>query len=372
MIRGFQNQITEKIFGFWGHVDITDINMTRTQEQAPISISEELRDEILKTTWEESGNIARVKYAQSYINAPGILTAKDQFEGLNLKGVGADFNWKAMSRFIIDGDSLYTKEDKSRRQILVSKSTSKRMKLALGDPLIIHYIYNGDQFKRRYNVGGIYNTGLAEYDQKIALVDIRDIQQILGWSSNQVGGLEVFVNDIDNIDKISEVLYFDVLPPNIFLQTIREKFPNIFEWLSLQSVNETVILALMVIVCIINMMTVLLILILERSKMIGTLKSIGATNWMVRKVFLYQALYILIRGAFWGTAVGLAICYIQMKFGIITLDEVNYYLSVAPVEINLWHVLLINLLTVFTTIVFMIIPTYLITKISPVKVLRFD
>ena len=220
-------------------------------------------------------------------------------------------------------------------------------------------------------VSGIYKTGLEEYDQKFALVDIRKIQQLLDWEEDQVSGFEVFIDNIDDLDPLADYIYFEQLPNNLYAETIRAKLPEIFEWLDLQDINETVILALMIIVAIINMVTALMILILERTNMIGTLKAIGSTNWSIRKIFLYYAAYIIIIGLFWGNLLGIGLCIMQEKFELIRLSEANYYLSVAPVDLQLWPILMLNLGTLLVTLIFLILPSYLVTSISPVKAIRF-
>ena len=219
---------------------------------------------------------------------------------------------------------------------------------------------------------GIYKTGLEEYDRLFALADIRQVQRLLGWSENEVGGFEVFIDDIDDLTAITDYIYFQVLPNNLYAETIREKFSEIFDWLDLQDINEGVILTLMVLVAIINMMTALLILILERTNMIGTLKALGASNWGIRKIFLYYAGYIIVMGLFWGNLIAVTLGLLQERFGFIRLSEENYYLSVAPVELNLWSILLVNAGTLLVILIFLILPSYLVTRISPVKAIRFN
>jgi len=228
-----------------------------------------------------------------------------------------------------------------------------------------------EQLERRFTVEGIYRTGLEEYDRQFALVDIRKIQQVLGWKENQVSGFEVFVDNIDDLDAFTNYIYFEEITNDLYAESIKEKMRAIFEWLDLQDVNEWVILGLMLVVAIINMVTALLILILERTNMIGTLKSLGAANWSIRWVFLYYAGYIILVGLFWGNLIGLGLCWLQATFGFITLDEANYYLAVAPIKINWWSVLLLNGGTLVVTLLFLIVPSYLVSRIDPVKAIRF-
>jgi lipoprotein-releasing system permease protein len=233
-------------------------------------------------------------------------------------------------------------------------------------------VKNGTMLKRNFKISGIYKTGLEEYDSKFALVDIRKVQQLQGWEDNQIGGYEVFIDDISKIDHWAEVIYSNVLPPELNVQSIRDKLPEIFEWLSLQDINEVVILSLMVVVAIINMVTALLILMLERTRMIGILKSLGSSNWSIRRIFMFYAGIIASKGMFWGNIIGVSICLLQKYGHFIKLSEENYYLNEAPILLNFSHILFLNLGTILVIVLFLILPTWLITRISPVRTLRMD
>ena len=226
--------------------------------------------------------------------------------------------------------------------------------------------------RRAFQIKNIYKTGLEEYDKRFGIVDIKKLQEILGWNVNEVQGMEVVLNDVRDLDVISEYVYYEILPQQLYAESIRSKFPSIFEWLSLQDINETIILQLMVLVAIINMITVLLILILERTQMIGILKSLGMNNWQVRKIFIYNAGYIIFYGLIIGNILGLGIALLQKHFNFIKLDEANYYLDTAPIEINWMALILLNVGTFVVTLITLVLPTMLITRIAPVKALRFD
>lgn len=390
VVTGFKNQITDKVFGFWGHIHITDNIISRSFEQVPFSIDQEFYKDIAGIEYLEYEEPAKflgfpiagkyqttrtnggVKYVQSYANAPGIINLGDSWEAIQIKGVYKDYNWQEMQRFIVAGKALDTDAEELKNEIMVSQTTAARLRLELDQQIVVHFIHDGSQIKRKFKIVGIYNTGLAEYDKRIAIVDIRKLRQFLGWTEDQVGGIEVFVEDLNDLNVLTEYIYQDILPANLYAQTIKEKSPNIFEWLELQDINEVVILCLMVLVCIINMITVLLILILDRTKMIGILKSLGANNWSIRKIFLYQSFYIVSRGLIIGTLIGVGLCLIQQYFGVIKLDEANYYLAQAPVELSILNIIFLNILTAIVVIIFTVIPTYLVTKILPSKVLRFD
>jgi len=391
LIRGFKNEISSKVFGFWGHIHITDSNIAGSLlDTYPIKRSSDLFtaldtikpieyiDYVSPLGITELGEYQRIKrtqggikHVQQFAIKPGIIKTDETIEGIILKGVGDDFEWNFLEDYLVRGRRLELPDSSMSREILISQQTSERLKVDTSDAFIVHFVQNGNIIRRRFEVAGIYKTGLEEYDRRFALVDIRQIQRILGWEDNQISGLEIFVENIDDLRPLTEYIYLYILPNNMYAETIREKFPAIFEWLELQDINEVVILALMIIVSIINMMTALMILILERTNMIGTLKALGSTNWTIRRIFLYHASYIILLGLFWGNVIGLALCFIQEQFEVIKLSEADYYLSVAPIEVNIWTLLSLNLGTLAIILLFLIIPSYLVTRISPVKAIRF-
>lgn len=388
LIRGFKNEISSKIFGFWGHIHIMDTGVNNTMEAYPVNIDQDFypslgtishvnyldHPKFLGITFYdrlvEKQTEGGINHIQVFATLPGIIRTKDEIEGIILKGIGKDYNWKNLKTYLKEGKEL-SLADTVSRDILISRQTADRLNLGVGDRLVVHFIKDNDQVQKRFDVSGIYKTGLEEYDQKFAIVDIRVLQQILNWEENQVGGFEVFIDHIDDLNPINEYIYMEEIPNDLYSQTIREKSPSIFEWLELQDINEIVILALMIIVSIINMVTALMILILERTNMIGTLKALGYTNWGIRKIFIYYAAYIICIGLFWGNLIGLSICFIQDHFELIKLSEADYYLSVAPIELNWLSVIALNLGTLIITLIFLIIPSYLVTRISPVKAIRF-
>ncbi|MEZ5059404.1 MAG: FtsX-like permease family protein [Saprospiraceae bacterium] len=390
MMSGFKKEITGKVFGFWGHIHITDAKVNRSLfESLPINKNQDFLKElddvkavsyakpfelfgyVFPDTEVQGETNGGFKHVQSFAILPGIIQTKSQIEGILLKGVGDDFDWEFLKENLKEGEIFEPGKDTEDRPILISRQTAQRLEVGVGDRFIVHFVKNGEQIPRRFTISGIYKTGLEEYDKQFALVDIADVQAVLGWEPDQVAGFEVLVDDLDDLDVLADYLYFNILPNTLYAETIREKFPAIFEWLALQDLNEVVILVLMLIVAIINMVTALLILILERTNMIGVLKSLGETNWGIRKIFLYYAGYIMILGLFWGNLIGLGFCFLQKQFGFIKLSEADYYLSVAPIHFDWSSILLLNIGTMVLTLIFLIIPTYLVTRISPVKAIRF-
>ncbi len=390
VIRGFKNQIGEKIFGFWGHIHITSADVYRTlTESEPISLEQDFYpslDTIGPITYlapfqlfgrpvgermVERRTHGGIRHIQVFALKPGIIKTKEEIEGIVLKGVGPDFDWSFFDQYLLEGGRLQLQDSVASEGILISRQTADRLQLQLGDRFIFYFVDRGEPLRRRFTVQGIYKTGLEEYDRKFALVDIRKVQQLLKWRPDQVGGFEVFLDDIRDMDIFTEYIYLEILPNDLFAENIREKFPAIFEWLGLQDINEVVIIVLMLVVSIINMVTALMILILERTNMIGILKALGYDNWGIRKIFLYYAAYIIGLGLFWGNLIGIGLCLAQQKWKFITLSEENYYLPYAPIELDPTILLALNGGTFLLILLFLVLPSYLVTRISPVKAIRF-
>lgn len=365
LITGFKSEISSKIFGFWGHLHINAANVYQNLlEIDPIENNQDFYP-VLK-------NMQGVKAVQVYAIQPGIVKGKNDLDGIFLKGIGSDFNWQFFENYLQEGDIITFPAEVASNQIIISKQTASRLSLKTGDNFRLFFVKNGTMLKRNFKISGIYKTGLEEYDSKFALVDIRKVQQLQGWAENQIGGYEVFIDDISKIDYWAEVIYSNVLPPELNVQSIRDKLPEIFEWLSLQDINEVVILSLMIVVAIINMVTALLILMLERTRMIGILKSLGSSNWSIRRIFMFYAGIIASKGMFLGNIIGVSLCLLQKYGHFIKLSEENYYLNEAPILLNFSHILFINLGTILVIVLFLILPTWLITRISPVRTLRMD
>jgi len=272
----------------------------------------------------------------------------------------------------VEGSVIHAGDSSNYRKIIISQTTADRLRLKLGGKVRLFFIKENQQVGRVFNIAGIYKTGLLEYDKIFALVDIAQIQRLNGWTPDQVGGFEVFINDPAKIDALGKTINEDYVGRELRALTIKEVYPNIFDWLNLQSTNERVILILMTAVAAINMITALLILILERTNMIGILKSLGATNWSIRKIFLMFAGYIITLGLIWGNAVGIGLCLIQKYFHVIRLPEESYYISVAPINLDPLFIVVVNAATLVICLLVLIIPSYLITRIQPVKAIRFN
>jgi lipoprotein-releasing system permease protein len=386
-IAGFKSEISNKIFGFWGHVHITETSYSLSFEPTPISINQafypslkdqrqfsyEPQEENLFAKPDANGTVTSrggFRHIQAYAHKPGIIRTKTAMEGIILKGVGRDFDWQNLAPYLIEGKPIQQNDTASSRDIIISSYTARRLEVKPGDKFILYFVKGDDQLKRVFQVSGIYNTGLEEYDRKFALADLRTVQELLNWDSTQVAGFEVWLDDIRDMRAATDYLYYDKLPENLLSVSIREKFPAIFDWLELQNYNEVVILSLMLIVALMNMITTMLVLVLEHTNMIGILKTFGTTDRTVRNVFLYYGAIILVRGMLIGNAIGIAFCLLQDRFKFIKLKEADYYLSYAPIKINWWLVAGLNVGTLVITTLFLLLPGYLVTRITPIKAIQ--
>lgn len=381
LMTGFKQEITRKMFGFWGHIHISDPRSIRSYEALPFKYDSTLISSLAAVRQVTSSEETRqgssievlskggIRHIHAYIYLPGIINHDDQLEGIVLKGIGKDFDWSSINQYNEGNDKW---SDLASDELIISRVTASRLRLASGDKLILHFVREGKQIQRRFTIKGIYKTGLEENDARFALASMDRVRDVLQWDSTQVSGLEIAIDDLDDLDMITEYIYQEEIPAHLYAENIREKFPSLFEWLELQDINTVVIIGLMLAVAMINMVTALLILILERTQMIGVLKSIGARNVSIRQVFLWFAMYIAAGGILLGNVLGLGLAWIQDKYRIIKLDEADYYLDYAPVMVLPWHLLLINVGALVIIAICLIAPSYLVTRVDPVKTIHFQ
>ncbi len=366
MVSGFSKEIKEKIFGFWGEIHITSFENNQSLESSPIKKEQVLLDKLRKAK--------DVKNVAPFILKAGILKTKTEIEGIALKGVDKDYDWKMIQSYIKEGEPIKYGDTIASKDILISQTTAKKLKLKIGDKVIAYFIKREltAPIGRKFIVSGIYHTGLEEYDKQYALIDIRVLRELNQWQTDEVAGYEVRLYDMDKMESFKDSVYMKYVDQKVNAQTMKDINRNIFEWLDLLKFDGYMILGLMVLVAVLNMITALIILIIDRTNMIGILKSMGANNQMISKVFIYNAAYIILTGLFWGNLIGLGICIIQHYTGIIKLNEENYYLSVAPVYFNFLAIFLINVGTLLICTIIMLLPTRLISRISPMKAIRFE
>jgi len=362
-VNGFKSEIQRKVFGFMGHIQISSFESNYAFETKPINYDANLVDKIT--------NAEGVSHIHAYATKTAILKTDEEMEGIALKGIGTDFDWKFFNEFIVDGKNFDLNDKSKSNEIVISKTTADRLNVKTGDKISAYFIQDPVRI-RRFTIAGLFNTGLMEYDEAYALVDIGHIKKLSDWQDNQIQGYEVFVKKPKNMEAVNDDIFYNELPPNLLSQTLKEINPSIFDWLELQNMNEKVIFALMIIVAVINMITTLLILIMERTNMIGIMKALGADNWSIRKLFLINAAWIIGFGLLFGNFLGLILCFLQYQFEFIKLPEESYFLNVVPVAVNWLTVFFINLMTFIVCLAILILPSFLITRITPVKAIRFD
>jgi len=363
---GLQEKIREKISVFKGHIQITSYNNNTSETtQNPISKKQDF--------YPDFSSFEGVHKIQVFAAKAGIIRTEKNFEGVILKGVDVDYDWSGISEYLVDG-VLPTIHEQITNEVVISKILSDRLGLLVNDKFDMYFIKekSGQLPNRRiFKVAGVYNSGFKDFDESFVIGDIKHIQKLNKWKTNEVGGFEVFVDDFSKIRETGTTIYSDI-DPMLNSRSLLELFPAIFEWLKLFDTNIAIIIGIMILVAGINMITALLVLILERTQTIGILKALGSTNWSIRKLFLYNASYLIVRGLFYGNLIGLILLLAQKYFNVITLNPETYYVSSAPVSINVWHVVGLNLGTLLLCLLMLLVPSYIITKISPAKAVKFE
>lgn len=367
---GFKKEISNKLIGFGSHIQIINYDTNISYETVPIN-----KDQIF---FEDIKNLKGVKQIQQFGMKAGIIKTKSEdIHGVVLKGVGSDFDWTFFDRNMVAGKTFRVTDTSKTDQIIISEHIANLLKLKPGDKIAAYFIQEPPRM-RVFSISGVYNTSLAEFDEKFILVDLGHIQRLNNWEKNQISGYEVIINEFSQIDYITREIrdivgfQFDPSGAKLKIQSIKEKYPQMFDWLNLTDMNVWIILILMTAVAGFNMVSGLLILILERTNMIGILKAMGTKNWSIRKIFLYQSAFLISKGLLWGNIIGIAICFIQLKFQLFSLDPSSYYLEAVPINLELWHILGLNLGTLAITVLMLVIPSYIISKLSPEKTIRFE
>ena len=363
---GLQQKIREKISAFSGQIIISNYD-NNLSEVTLVPISKK------QNFYPNFTSVPGISHIQAIATKAGIIRTENAFEGIILKGVGKDYQWNNIKEYLVSGKLPDFSKDLNQ-EVVISEFLANRLSLKVGDSFNTFFIkeeQNKLPISRRFKITGIFNSGFQEFDATYVIGDIRHLQRINKWTPDEVGAFEVFVDDFNNIKKIGEQVY-EQTGSTLDTKTIIEKYSYIFEWLQLFDFNIIVILVVMILVATINMVVALLVLILERTQMIGILKALGADNWSVRKIFLYNAFYLIVRGLFWGNLIGIGLLLIQQHFGVIQLNPENYYVNQAPVYLNWGYIMLLNFLTITICFLVLLIPSYIITKISPVKAIRFD
>ena len=368
---GLQQKIRQKVSAFNGHILISNYDDNQSQVSLnPVSTNQDF--------YPKFNSVEGVKHIQAVASKAGIIRTEKSFEGIVFKGVGKEYDWENIKEYLVQGQLPNVTSDLNN-EVVISEYLANRLELKVGDKCNTFFMKEGENKLpnlRSFKIVGIYNSGFQEFDAVYLLGDIRHIQRMNKWTPNQVGSFEVFLDDFSQIESKGAEVYNNTINKEdptkaLDTQTIAQKYYYIFEWLKLFDFNIVVILLIMVLVATINMVVALLVLILERTQMIGILKSIGADNWTIRKIFLYNAMHLIVKGLLWGNAIGVGLLLIQQYFGVVKLNPENYYVTTAPVDINWISILLLNLGTVVICLLVMLVPSYVITKISPVKAIKF-
>ena len=369
VLTGFKKEIREKIVGFGGNIQIVNYDSNISYETAPIKQGQKFVQQIKETPG--------VKNIQVFATKAGIISTKDEIQGVVLKGIGSDFDWSYFSKNMVDGDILIVNDSIRSDDVVISKKISDMLKLHVGDSFNMHFIQDPPRV-RKFNIIGIYETSLEEFDEIYVFCDIQHIKRLNGWNDDQISGFEVYIDDFDMLDYMTYAVR-DAVGYNITeedesykITNIQIKYPQIFDWLNFQDLNVVIIIVLMLIVAGFNMISSLLILILEKTNLIGVLKALGANDKTIRRTFLYQASYLIGKGLFWGNVIGIGLALLQLHTGLITLDPSSYYLKIVPINLEISHIILLNVCTMAIILFMLLVPSKLISKISPVKAIRYD
>ena len=366
-VNGFQEAVSQKLFSFWGHLRVQHYEQYKAAiaEEAPIRKNDTIVSNLYKTEG--------VKQVQSFATKYAILKTPESIEGVLFKGTGREYDFSTMQQFLTEGRWVSFNDSTYSREIVISEYTANQLQLKVNDRVLIYFFKGEDQKPRpdKLTIVGLYKTNMEEYDRLYAIGDLRLVQRLNDWSPDEIGGYEIFLNDYHAMDKVNNEI-FESLPDEWGSKTIRDIYPNIFDWLRLQDMNRNVVLGVMIIIAIINLITCLIIMVLERTRMIGILKAVGATDWTVQKIFTLQGIIITAAGIFLGLAAGLGICFLQQKTGFITFwDENAYYMLVVPVKIIWWEVALVVAGTLLVCALTLLIPSLVSRRIEPAKAVQF-
>ncbi|TJY36386.1 ABC transporter permease [Pontimicrobium aquaticum] len=363
---GLQQKIRDKAVAFNGHITITTFNSNASDEsEVPMSINQEF--------YPEFKTVEGITHIQGVATKWGLIRTETDFDGMVFKGVDEDYNWQYFKEFLVEGE-LPKFEDNISNDVLISQYLASRLQFKVGDTFQMLFEKDGVDklpFIRAFKVVGIYNSGFQELDETYMLGDIRHIRFFNKWEDDQIGNFEVFIDDYSQLVQKEEEIYQNI-SSFYTSRTVEERYATVFEWINIFDKNIYGIIGIMIIVAGINMITALLVLILERTQMIGVLKALGSNNWSIRKLFLYNASYLIVLGLFWGNLIGLSLLFAQKYFKLFPLDPSVYYVTEAPVYISASYIIALNIGTFVLCLIMLLVPSYIITKISPVKAMRFE
>ncbi len=369
IVTGFKKEIRNKVIGFGSDIQVLNYDSNLSYQTKPIPYNDSIMTAF--------GSLEGVTHVQPFAIKAGIVKTDTDIQGLVLKGIDGHFDWSFFNKSMIRGRNFQVSDSVLSNSIVISSYVARKLEVDTGDTFQMWFVDQRPRF-RKFTISGIYETSLAEFDQTYAIVDMKHIQRLNNWDEEQVSGLELEIDHFRDLEAITweagdiaASWYFDE-GSRLKVLNIVEKYPQIFDWLRLQDVNVLIIIVLMLIVAGFNMVSGLLILILDRTYMIGVLKALGSRNLSIRRIFFYQASYLILRGLLWGNFIGIGLCLLQKKYELISLNPENYYLTTVPINLNLWHLLAINSGAMAAILIFLIIPSMLVSRISPAKTILFN
>lgn len=369
ILTGFKKQITDKITGFGSHIQIVNFDSNISYETSPISSNLPFLPNLRK--------MQGIRHIQVFGLKAGIIKTEEDIQGVVLKGIGSDFDWSFFKSCLVEGNIFTVSDTSSTNSVLISKKLSSLLRLKTGDSFAMHFIQDPPRM-RKFTISGIYETSLEEFDRIYVFCDIHHIRRLNGWKDDEVSGFEIFINDFGKLDQMTmavrDAAGYRLIPDEtrVKVTNIRMRYPQIFDWLGFQDMNVLVIIVLMLVVAGFNMVSGLIILILEKTNMIGILKALGTEDRVIRKIFLHQAAWLILKGLLWGNLIGLGLALLQLHTGLISLDPSSYYIRSVPVNLNAIHLLLLNAGTMAAIIIVLLVPAQLISRITPVKAIRYD
>lgn len=362
---GFKETISQKVFSFWGHIRVQSWGGAR------VSIAEEYPIQKNDSVVNLPKLHPQIRAVQAFATRSAILKAEETIEGVMIKGVESNYDFDNINKFLLSGRWVQFSDSSYNRELNISEHTANLLNVKTNDSIHVYFFQPGERPRaRKVMIAGIYKTGIEEYDKHIAIGDLRMLQRLNNWLPNQIGGYELLLKDFNDMDEVNEAIIPD-LPMGMRSNTIRNIYPNIFDWLSLQNKTIMIVIIIMIVIATLNLITCLLILVMERIRMVGLLKALGASNWTIQKVFLFHGAVIICSGLFFGNLIGLGLCWLQQKYGLVSLPEDAYYISKIEVHNVWWQVALVNGGTFLICFLVLLIPTIIIKMIQPVKAIQF-
>lgn len=369
ILTGFKQQIRDKVAGFGSHIQIVNLDSNTSYETTPVSSDQEFLPKVKQ--------IPGISHIQVFATKAGIIQANENIQGVVLKGVGSDYDWSFFSSNLVEGSTFTVNDSVRTNSVVISRKLCDMLGLKVGDSFAMHFVQDPPRM-RQFTVSGIYETSLGEFDLIYVFCDIGHIRRLNGWEDNQISGFEIFIDRFSDLEYLT-LLVRDAIGYTIAddeerlkVSNIRMRYPQVFDWLNFQDLNVVIIIVLMLIVAGFNMISGLLILILEKTNMIGVLKAVGASDNLISRAFLYQAAWLTGKGLFWGNLAGIGLAMLQLHTEAISLDPASYYLSTVPINLDPLHIIILNAGTMTAIIFMLLIPSRLIGRITPVKAIRYD